>query len=191
MAYAHDWDAGRFRLEVSYREPTFLPPRRWTPLPQPYFGALPFRPPEIPSLRLEEALAEKLRAIQERATERDLYDATRYGRKGFDPGLVRLRAVGKLWNDRVAFNSEKILQTLAEGRKEWPDLERLIGRVRRRNWNRDVALAAERFQFLRDLTSFERALIGDVRHHRLRRELESRLAPYVIGVSPPKSRRTA
>jgi len=74
VRYRHEWDEGQFRLEVSYRESPFLPPRRWPPLPQPYFPALPFVPPEIPSLWVEEALAEKLRAIQQRATERDLYD---------------------------------------------------------------------------------------------------------------------
>ncbi len=167
VGYRHAWDEGEFRLEISYRESLFLPPRRWAPLPQPYFDALPFAPPEIPSLRLEESLAEKLRAIQQRATERDLYDSTRYGRKGFDPDLVRLLAVGKLWNDREPFDPERILRTLAEGRREWPDLERLIGRSRRRDWNREAAEAARRFSFLRELTAFERELVADVRRHAL------------------------
>jgi predicted nucleotidyltransferase component of viral defense system len=179
VAYHHEWDAGEFRLEISYREPLFLPPRRWKPLPQPYFSELPFPPNEIPCLRVEEALAEKLRAIQQRATERDLYDAVRYGRKGFDAPLVRLLAVGKLWNDREAFDPEKILGTLRTGRRDWPDLERLIGRARRRDWNREAADAARRFEFLKELTDFERALMEDVRRHALRAELERRLATYV------------
>ncbi len=175
IAYAHAWDEGEFRLEISYREPTFLPARRWAPLPQPYFAALPFTPPVVPCLRIEESLAEKLRAIQERATERDLYDAARYGRKGFDEPLVRLLAVAKLWNDREPFDPERVLRTLSEGRREWPDLERLIGRARRRDWNRDVAESARRFDFLRSLTDFEHRLIADVRRHALRAELEQRL----------------
>ncbi len=178
VGYRHAWDEGEFRLEISYRETLFLPPRRWTPVPQPYFAALPFPPPEIPSLRVEESLAEKLRAIQQRATERDLYDATRYGRKGFDPELVRLLAVGKLWNDREAFDPDRILRTLTQGRREWPDLERLIGRARRRDWNREVADVAQRFEFLRDLTPFERALVADARRHSLRPELERHLERY-------------
>lgn len=178
VGYAHEWDAGEFRFEVSYREAAFLPPRPWTPVPQPYFSALPFAPPSIPCLRLEEAVAEKLRAIQQRATERDLYDAARYGRKGFDTDLVRLLAVAKLWNDREPFDPEKILGTLAAGRREWPDLERLIGRARRRDWNREAAESARRFAFLRELTPFERALLEDVRRHQLRSALEERLAVY-------------
>ncbi len=178
VRYLHDWDEGQFRLEVSYREVPFLPPRRWRPLPQPYFTALPFEPPEIPSLRVEEALAEKLRAIQQRATERDLYDAIRYAKKGFDEGLVRLLATAKLWNDHEALDPERILGTLAKGRKEWPDLDRLIGRARRRDWNREVADAAVRFGFLRQVTPFEAALREDARRHRLRGELAEHLTAY-------------
>ncbi len=180
VAYSHEWDAGRFRLEISYREPPLLPPRLWEPTDQPYFRALPFLPPKVPCLRLEEGLAEKLRAIQQRATERDLYDAVRYGRKGFDKELVRLLAVAKLWNDRQIFDPGKLLSTLREGRREWPDLERLIGRARRRDWNREVAEAATRFAFLQDLTPFELRLIADVRRHQLRMELVERLQRYAL-----------
>jgi predicted nucleotidyltransferase component of viral defense system len=178
VAYEHEWDKGQFRLEISYREKPFLPPRRWHPLPQVYFPALPFPIPEIPCLRREEAIAEKLRAIQQRATERDLYDATRYGHKGFDQELVRLLAVGKLWNDREAFDPERILGLLARGRREWPDLERLIGRSRRQNWNRLVAEAARRFEFLRELSPLEQELILDARRHLLRSRLEDAIAHY-------------
>jgi len=178
VAYAHEWDEGQFRLEISYRESPFLSAPRWRPLAQPYFSALPFPPPEIPSLRREEAIAEKLRAIQQRATERDLYDAVRYGQKGFDQVLVRLLAVGKLWNDREAFDPERILATLAAGRREWPELERLIGRTRQRDWNRLSAETARRFAFLRDLTPFEQDLANDARRHALRADLVDQLSRY-------------
>jgi predicted nucleotidyltransferase component of viral defense system len=184
VAYRHAWDEGRFRLEISYREKTFLPARSWVPLPQSYFSALPFAPPEIPSMRVEEAVAEKLRAIQQRATERDLYDATRYARKGFDAALVRLLAVGKLWNDREPFDPERLLSRLAEGRREWPDLDRLIGRTRRRDWNADTAEAARRFAFLRELTPLERRLVEDCRAHRLGQELREELIPYALPPTP-------
>jgi predicted nucleotidyltransferase component of viral defense system len=178
IGYGHPWDEGEFRLEISYRESPFLPARRWPPVTQPYFSALPFPPPVIPSLRIEEAIAEKLRAIQQRATERDLYDAGRYGHRGFDEGLVRLLAVGKLWNDREAFDPERVLGVLHAGRREWPDLERLIGRARRRNWNKEAAEAAKRFAFLQDLTPFERELLADARPHRLGSRLREALVVY-------------
>jgi predicted nucleotidyltransferase component of viral defense system len=185
VRYRHAWDEGQFRLEVSYRESPLLAPRRWRPLPQPYFSALPFVPPEVPSLRVEEALAEKLRAIQQRATERDLYDAIRYAKKGFDPSLVRLLAVAKLWAEREAFEPERILGALARGRREWPELDRLIGRARRQSWNREAAAAAERFAFLRQLTPFELALLADVRRHAMGGELTARLA----ALAPPEPAR--
>jgi predicted nucleotidyltransferase component of viral defense system len=178
VGYRHEWDEGQFRLEISYRETPLLPPRRWAPLPQPYFSALPFVPPEIPCLRVEEALAEKLRAIQQRATERDLYDAIRYAHKGFDEQLVRLLAVAKLWEAREPFDPERILTTLATGRREWPDLDRLIGKARRRSWNQEAAEAARRFGFLRELTPFERALTDDVRRHALKAQLGEKLLAF-------------
>lgn len=186
VEYSHEWDQGQFRFEISYREPVFLSPARWRPLPQLYFSALPFPLPEIPSLRLEEAISEKLRAIQQRATERDLYDAARYGQKGFDPVLVRLLAVAKLWNERQVFDPEAILRTLEEGRTDWPDLDRLIGRARRQNWNRLSAEAARRFAFLRELTPFERELTGDVRRHQLRSALEEKFRSYDVARTRPK-----
>ena len=187
VGYRHEWDDGQFRLEVSYREEPLLPPRRWAPLPQPYFSALPFVPPEIPCLRVEEALAEKLRAIQQRATERDLYDAIRYAHKGFDEELVRLLAVAKLWESRETFDPEQILTTLANGRRDWPDLDRLIGRARRRSWNHEAAEAARRFAFLRDLSPFELALREDVRRHTLKAQLTDRLLAF--GTSGDRPRR--
>ena len=180
VEYAHEWDRGRFRLEISYRESVFLPPARWRPVEQLYFSSLPFPAPEIPSLRLEEAIAEKLRAIQQRATERDLYDAARYGQKGFDQELVRLLATAKLWNDRQALDPDAILGTLSHGRKEWPDLDRLIGKARRQDWNRMAQGAAQRFEFLRELTPFERELTADARKHLLRSKLAEKLEPYVL-----------
>lgn len=178
VGYRHAWDEGQFRLEISFREGTFLPAPRWRPLRQIYFSELPFSVPEIASLQREEAIAEKLRAVQQRATERDLYDAVRYGQKGFDEHLVRLLAVGKLWNERERFDPDRILATLSNGRRDWPDLRRLIGRARQRDWNRLAAEAGTRFGFLRDLTEFERRLIEDARSHRLRSELERVLVPY-------------
>ena len=180
VEYVHEWDRGQFRFEISYRESVFLPPALWRPIPQLYFAALPFPAPEIPSLRLEEAIAEKLRAIQQRATERDLYDAARYGQKGFDQELVRLLAVAKLWNDRQAFDPETVLRALSEGREDWPDLDRLIGRTRRQDWNRLSAEASRRFEFLRELSPFELALMADARRHQLRSRLEEKLEPYAL-----------
>ncbi len=178
VAYAHSWDEGRFRIEISYREKPFLSPRLLPPILQIYFRDLPFKPRTILSLRLEEALAEKLRAVQQRATERDLYDVAQYARKGFNTELVRLLAVAKLWNDHEALDPERILTALRNGRRIWPDLERLVARRRHQDWNRLTLQAADRFEFLRALNSFEREVIEDSRRHRLAADLRERLSDY-------------
>ena len=187
VAYTHEWDEGVFRLEISYREQPLLEPARWKPLPQPYFRALPFELFPVRSLRVEEALAEKIRAIQQRATERDLYDMMRYGRKGFDQSLVRLLAVAKLWTVREPFDPDRVLATLSEGRREWPDLDRLIGKARRKDWNREARAAANRFGFLRELSPFERELRSDGRRHALRPRLTEHLRRISGGVPPERA----
>jgi hypothetical protein len=58
------------------------------------------------------------------------------------------------------------------------DLERLIGRARRQNWNRLTAEAARRFSFLRQLTPLEQGLVQDARRHQLRTKLEQALERY-------------
>lgn len=175
VAYEHSWADGRFKLEVSFREQAFLDPALKEPVDQIYFDVLPFKPPEIPCMRREEAIAEKLRAVQQRSTERDLYDVVQYAQKGFDADLVRLLAVAKLWNDRETFDPHEILGTLEEGRRDWLDLRNLVGSNQEEDWNALCRNAAKRFSFLRDLTSFEERLVDDHRHHQLADELDERL----------------
>ncbi|MCI4337413.1 MAG: hypothetical protein L3K17_09575 [Thermoplasmata archaeon] len=57
-------------------------------------------------------------------------------------------------------------------------LERLIGRARRTDWNREAAEAARRFAFLRELTPCELELIEDVRRHPLGPRPLDRLGSY-------------
>jgi predicted nucleotidyltransferase component of viral defense system len=175
VEYSHAWDHGGFLLEIRYRERPFLAQVLQRPATRRWFRSLPFPVPDLPCLRIEEALAEKLRAVQERGTERDLYDLTLYARKGFDRDLVRLLTVAKLWNDHREFEASAILGRLTAGRREWRELERLVAHRTSRKWNEDIAAVARRFDFLRDLTSFERSLAADHRRHRLRDELTRRL----------------
>jgi predicted nucleotidyltransferase component of viral defense system len=183
VEYAHDWDKGRFLLEIRYRDAPFLPTVPTTPLPRRWFRLLPFAPPAVPCLRLEEAMAEKVRAVQQRATERDLYDLMLYARKGFDPALVRLLATAKLWSDHEPFRPSEVLAALAKGRKAWTELDRLVGRTRRRDWNRELADTAGRYGFLSALTPFEVDLAEDARRHRREGDLRRRLDE----VPPPRA----
>ena len=173
VSYKHRWDEGRFKLEVSFREPPSLPLDARTPLEQLYFDDLPFPPPKIPCLQLSEALAEKVRAAQQRATDRDIFDLIQYSKTKFRPEPVRLLAAVKLWNDREPFQPERILAALSDGRWDWGELLNLVGRADRTDWTAESRRAAGRFAFLSDLTEFERALIADHRRH----SLVERIAP--------------
>lgn len=175
VAYKHDWDEGTFTLEVSYRERPFLKVEEQVPVAQMYFKELPFRPPLVPCLQLPEALAEKLRATQQRASERDVYDIVEYSKKGFRAELVRLLAVAKLWNSREPFDADRLLSRLGEGRKDWPDLRRLLGKKDKTDWNAEAKKASERFSFLRDLTPFEKRIIADARRHDLDKDLSAEI----------------
>lgn len=178
VAYEHAWAQGRFKLEISSRERAFLEPVVKDPVHQIYFDALPYEPPKVPCMRREEAIAEKLRAVHQRSTERDLYDVIQYAQKGFETSLVRLLAVGKLWNDRQAFDPDQVLGTLEDGRRDWPDLRNLLGADDQDDWNARCQEAAKRFRFLQDLTTFEQRLIRDHRRRTLKADLKERLAPF-------------
>ncbi len=173
VSFKHAWDEGSFTLEVSYREQPFLPVENRAPLDQIYFRELPFTPPVIPCLQMPEALAEKLRATQQRASERDIYDLTRYATKTIPQPLVRLLATAKLWSAHDAFDPENLLAKVSAERKDWPVLRNLVGRKDKTNWNDEARKAAARFAFLRDLTAFERNVIADHRRHLLEEDLRA------------------
>lgn len=175
VAYKHEWDEGTFTLEVSYREAPFLPLEKKPLLPQLYFDDLPFKPAAVPCLQLPEALAEKLRATQQRASERDVYDLTRYATKTIREDTVRLLAVAKLWSAHEPFDPERLLGRLSEERRDWPDLRHLLGRKDKTNWNYEAKKAVKRFAFLRNLTDFEKRVIADARRHAIEKELRSEI----------------
>lgn len=176
VSYKHAWDEGQFKLEVSYREKPSLPVVERVPLDQLYVPDLPFTLPSIQCLQMAEALAEKLRATQQRATERDLYDVIQYSKTKFKPEVVRLVTTVKLWNDHEPFDAEQILATLSAGRKNWRGLLNLVGRKDQTDWNAESQKAAARFEFLRNPTAFERRLIADHRRHALATDLGAAIA---------------
>lgn len=175
VRYRHDWDEGTFKLNVSTREPVHLPVTREEPVDQIYFDALPFEPPRPRCMHMVEALAEKLRALQQRDSERDYYDIIQYGRGALPEPLVRYLAAVKLRNVREAFDSDDVLQKLNEGRRDWSDLRTLVGKNDSTDWNAECRKAAERFAFLSDLTDGDRRVIKDRYRKELDGEIESTL----------------
>lgn len=83
--------------------PPWLPPvaRPWVPLPthQRYGGPL----PELPTVRLEENVAEKIARLNRRTFARDAYDLVWLAREPgveLDRSLTRRLAVLKCWVDK-------------------------------------------------------------------------------------------
>jgi len=176
VRYGHEWDEGTFSLEVSTRERVCLPPESRRLLPEPYFGDLPFTPSPVRCMAPPEALAEKLRALQQRDSERDLFDIIRYASRNIPKALVRLVATVKLYRTHEPFRPEAILEKLRSGRKDWSALHQLLGKKDIGGWNAQCRKAAERLRFLTDLTDFEKALIVDCRRHRRAREIDAEIA---------------
>lgn len=105
IAYTNDlgFDVGELRSKLDIGTPPWLPPvaRPWVPLPthQRYGGPL----PELPTVRLEENVAEKIARLNRRTFARDAYDLVWLAREPgveLDRSLTRRLAVLKCWVDK-------------------------------------------------------------------------------------------
>lgn len=179
VAYKHDWGDGRFQFEISYREAPSLPIEICKPVTALYTAALPFTAPQVPCLQMPEALAEKIRAMQQRGSDRDFYDLVQYSRMALNEELVRMLSTIKLWNDGQAFDARVVLDRLATPRKNWKNLEVLVGRKDKTNWNRAGVDAARRFGFLAETTRLERRLMDDCRKRTLSEQIRPALEAVV------------
>lgn len=89
------------RIDCSPRTP-WLPPERLTPVPLPIHDRYDVVIPEIPVMRVEEVLAEKLARYRRASLARDLYDLAWFARGGpLDEVLIRRLTVLKVWFDVV------------------------------------------------------------------------------------------
>jgi Nucleotidyl transferase AbiEii toxin, Type IV TA system len=158
----------KIKLQISTREKTILPVAPAKQIEQDFFRFLEFEPATIPSLVLEEAIAEKIRAASQRSKIRDLHDLSEIGRAVMKQDLIRPLAVLKLWGvggpalnyarfrDRVQNTKDYELGDLRNllRKDQEPDLKGMIDRV------------CDRFRFLDELTERERLLAtGDAKKH--------------------------
>ena len=159
-------DNGRgvnIKLQVSIRERPILPVVVAPQLDQEYFKLLDFKPAPIPSLALEEAIAEKIRAASQRSKIRDLHDLSELSGRKLNRDLIRSLAVLKLWSsggpgldygrfrERIKGGGDYDVADLTNllRRDQKPDLEGMIRRV------------LEGFRFLADLTGAEKVVAAD------------------------------
>lgn len=159
--YKHTWGEGTIKLQVSNREVPTLTPNDRAQLEISYFKLLPFRPSAIPCLRIEEILAEKIRATYQREKPRDIWDLDQFADRPMPDALIRKLVVTKLWQVSDAFVPDKWFEKLKQAAKwDWDDLRQLV-----RGGSPDPKLMLERctkrFAFLSQLDADEAALAAD------------------------------
>lgn len=156
----------KIKVQISTRERPIMPVVASPQVDQGYFRDLSFVPAAIPSLALEEVVAEKIRAASQRSKIRDLYDLSEVSQRPLRKDLMRSLAVLKLWSSggpgldlarlltriraRGAYDIADLRSLLR--RDQHPDIEGMIGRV------------VANFQFLGQMTDVERTLAADHSH---------------------------
>ncbi len=149
------------RIEATTR-PVWLPPEELLPVELAVHRGYEFEMPAIPTLALEEAIAEKLAAWRRRAKMRDLYDLYWFGRSVFDEELTRRLAVLKIWHDTVndllgtaPFEPTEMLTGIDIRKMPPEDIGLLTQPVEPQLW---LAHVSTRFSFIVDLDGTESQL---------------------------------
>ena len=171
--YRHALSNGVLKLQVSNREtPTLLSDSR-PQLEISYFKLLPFKPADLSCLRIEEILAEKIRATYQRNKPRDIWDLDQFAGRPFYEPLIRKLMITKLWQVRDSFSPERWNAKLEEARAwDWDDLRQLVrGGVS--DPKQMLKRCAGRFAFLADMNADESELAVD--SHQRRRALYEKL----------------
>jgi predicted nucleotidyltransferase component of viral defense system len=171
--YRHALGNGVLKLQVSNRETPTLPPDSRRQLEVSYFKLLPFKPAELPCLRIEEILAEKIRATYQRNKPRDIWDLDQFADRPFYEPLIRKLVIIKLWQVRDSFSPEHWNAKLAEAKAwDWDDLRQLVrGGVS--DPGQMLERCARRFAFLADMNADEAALAADP--HQRRHDVHEKL----------------
>ncbi len=171
--YRHALGTGIVKLQVSNREtPTLMPAPR-AQLEISYFKHLPFKPATLPCLRIEEILAEKIRATYQRNKPRDIWDLDNFADRPFHEPLIRKLVIIKLWQVGDSFSRERWNAKLAEAKAwDWNDLRQLVrGGVS--DPAQMLARCAKRFAFLAEMNADEGGLAAD--SHERRRDIQEKL----------------
>jgi predicted nucleotidyltransferase component of viral defense system len=162
-SHAENQNGVKIKLQVSTREQPVLPVKEVSQLRQDYFNLLPFEPAAIPSLVLEEAIAEKIRAASQRSKIRDLHDLSEISVRPFRRDLTRSLAVLKLWNHGgPGLDFERIRQRLKDGRGyDLGELRNLLRKDQVPDPDAMTQRITDGFQFLGNLTELEKTLARD------------------------------
>jgi predicted nucleotidyltransferase component of viral defense system len=162
---SHDHNATgvKIKLQISTRERPILPVLTVPQIEQDYFELLPFHPVAIPCLRLEEAVAEKIRAASQRSKLRDLHDLAEISMRPLNRDLTRSLAVYKLWNSGgPGLDFERLRRRIEDGRNyNLDDLRSLLRKDQTPDLQAMIRRVVEGFRFLGNLTQLEATLAAD------------------------------
>ena len=149
------------KLQVSNREMPTLATDSRPQIAISYFKLLPFRPVDLHCLRIEEILAEKIRAAYQRCKPRDIWDLDNFASRPLPEALIRKLVVIKLWQARDRFLPEAWNAKLNDARAwDWDDLRQLVrGGVF--DPKQMLDRCARRFAFLADMNADETTLTAD------------------------------
>jgi predicted nucleotidyltransferase component of viral defense system len=153
----------KIKIQVSTRESPILAIHALPQLSHDYFKQLDFAPSTIPSLALEEVIAEKIRAAHQRSKIRDLHDLAQIAERPFDRARVRGLATLKLWASQGAGIDYSRLCSRIDGEGDY-DLNDLVNLLRK-DQRPALPVLIQRvkagYRFLADLSVEERALAQD------------------------------
>lgn len=172
--YCHALGNGVLKLQVSNRELPTLPMDLRRQLEISYFKLLPFKPAELSCLRIEEILAEKIRATYQRSKPRDIWDLDQFADRPFHEPLIRKLVIIKLWQAREPFLTERWSAKLNDARAwDWDDLRQLV-RGGPLDPKQMLAHCAGRYGFLGQMTQDEAVLAADP--YQRRQDLHQKIA---------------
>lgn len=161
-AHADNARGVKIKLQISTRETPILPIVDLPQLEQDYFRLLPFAPAAIPSLAMEEIIAEKIRAASQRSKIRDLHDLAEIAKRPLARECIRGLATLKLWNGGgEGLDYARLCDRIEHGDYDVDDLRNLLRRDQAPDINALKRAVIDGFRFLGDPTEVERLLAAD------------------------------
>jgi predicted nucleotidyltransferase component of viral defense system len=153
----------KIKVQISTRERPIMPVVASSQVDQGYFRNLEFTPASIPSLALEEVVAEKIRAASQRSKIRDLYDLSEVSQRPLRKEQIRSLAVLKLWSSGgPGLDLPRFLERIRSGRDyDMADLRNLLRRDQHPDLDGMIGRVVANFQFLGQMTEMERVLAAD------------------------------
>jgi predicted nucleotidyltransferase component of viral defense system len=165
---------GEIRIQISHRAAPILAPVLGKQIEQGYFRGLGFEPASLLRLRVEEMLAEKIRALCQRQKTRDLYDLNWFAQFPHNRDLVRKLAVLKLWESSDGFDPERFQSKLSPDMDwDWDDLASIVKSFDPHKGKLMLENCTKEFSFLGEMTQSEKDLAKDkhARSHALAKEI--------------------